>query len=77
MHHHGLIHRDIKPENVVIAFDGSARLADLGCVARNGSPDCFLWKCALIPLVFQAPCCECCESPSAIGMPSCYCMAAL
>lgn len=56
MHDHGLIHRDIKPENIVIAFDGDARLADMGCAARNGSPDCHLWKCALIPLatVLQA-----------------------
>ena len=30
VHHLGVIHRDIKPENVLLAADGSARLADFG-----------------------------------------------
>jgi serine/threonine protein kinase len=34
-HHLGVIHRDIKPENVLLARDGSPRLADFG-LARMG-----------------------------------------
>lgn len=34
-HHLGVIHRDIKPENVLLAVDGTPRLADFG-LARMG-----------------------------------------
>jgi serine/threonine protein kinase len=34
-HHLGVIHRDIKPENVLLAADGTPRLADFG-LARMG-----------------------------------------
>ena len=38
-HMAGVIHRDVKPDNILIATDGSAKLADLGIARRASSSD--------------------------------------
>ncbi len=35
---HNVLHRDIKPENILLAPDGTAKLADLGLAKRDGDP---------------------------------------
>ena len=35
MHSAGLIHRDIKPANILIGFDGTAKICDLGFATRS------------------------------------------
>ena len=34
IHEHGIIHRDIKPANLLVAGDGTVKLADFGCSRR-------------------------------------------
>ncbi len=37
LHGHGIVHGDIKPSNVLVAFDGTPRLLDLGVASRAGT----------------------------------------
>ena len=36
-HQHGVVHRDVKPGNILLAEDGTAKLADLGLARRTDS----------------------------------------
>lgn len=38
LHDHHVIHRDLKPSNILIAADGSTRVADLGVAAQGHPP---------------------------------------
>ncbi|RUL87323.1 serine/threonine-protein kinase [Tautonia sociabilis] len=35
----GLIHRDVNPQNILVTYDGTAKLADLGLAIDLGDPD--------------------------------------
>ncbi len=38
-HEHGVVHRDLKPSNILLAPEGTARIADFGLAAREELPD--------------------------------------
>jgi len=38
-HNAGIVHRDVKPDNILLAPDGTAKLADLGIARRTGLTD--------------------------------------
>src|SRR5437588_1865722 len=40
-HAHGIYHRDVKPDNILVAADGTAKLADLG-IAKDLQTECDL-----------------------------------
>ena len=46
-HGAGVIHRDVKPDNILIAADGTAKLADLGIARRTDSTDAGLTQAGM------------------------------
>ena len=43
-HEQGIVHRDVKPSNIMVAADGTPKLADLGLARQTGAPGATLTR---------------------------------
>ena len=55
VHRHGVVHRDVKPGNVLLAEDGTVKLADFGIAAVEGDPSLTVAGTVLGSPAYMAP----------------------